>query len=268
MPALAAAPALTSAQLAAYHRDGYYIARGLFSPAEVFELTDHYMRLHATRQLKNYTHTSWEEAGGDILKVYTRVMHPHRWDTLALKWLLDERVADVLRALLDEDPIATQSMFYYKPPGAKGQAFHQDNFYLRVRPKSCIAAWTALDRSDLENGGLQVCPGTHTMEVACPEEANADESFSTHLVRPPEGHTPVPVILEPGDVLFFNGSVVHGSTPNRSATRWRRSYICHYAPESCHEMSKWYFPLLDMQGREVVRGETADGGPCGTEFKK
>jgi ectoine hydroxylase-related dioxygenase (phytanoyl-CoA dioxygenase family) len=33
--------------------------------------------------------------------------------------------------------------------------------------------------------------------------------------------------MEPGDVLFFNGQVIHGSLPNRSSTRFRRALIAH-----------------------------------------
>ena len=29
----------------------------------------------------------------------------------------------------------------------------------------------------------------------------------------------VPVNLDPGDVLFFNGNIIHGSGPNRSTTQ-------------------------------------------------
>lgn len=262
------APAVTQEELAAYNRDGFLIKKSLFSKEEVKYIIDYFMDLHARKAIPGYTfYNTPEEAGNDPLKLYPRIMHPHRWDKPSLGWLLDKRAADVLRALLGEEPVATQSMMYFKPPGAKGQAFHQDNFYLKVRPKSCIAFWLALDPTDPDNGGLQVCPGTHTMEVACPERANLEISFSTELVRPPEGCNPVPAILGAGDALFFNGSVVHGSTPNMSKDRWRRSWICHYAPESMHEMAHWYFPLLDMQGNEVKYHGAEGGGPCGTEAK-
>jgi ectoine hydroxylase-related dioxygenase (phytanoyl-CoA dioxygenase family) len=260
----ATATAVTPEQVAFFHREGYLIVRGLFSADEAQALAQHYMDMHARRAIPHYQFVSMEEAKGDILKVFSRIMQPHRFDEVSKKHLLDPRVANALRALLDEEPVAAQSMLYFKPPGARGQAFHQDNFYLRVRPKNCIAAWVALDRTDPENGGLQVCPGTHTMEVACPQKADLADSFTTELVPPPEGTTPVPVILEPGDTLFFNGSVVHGSTPNTSKDRWRRSFICHYAPESMHEISAGYQPILDMSG-EVVKYENAQGGgPCGT----
>ncbi|MCK6470457.1 MAG: phytanoyl-CoA dioxygenase family protein [Planctomycetes bacterium] len=257
---------LSEQEVAAFHRDGYHIARRLFSRAEIDAFLDHFMTMHARGEIKNYPVYDPTEAARDPLKKFPRVMHPHRWDERSVQWLLDARVADVLRQLLGEEPVAAQSMFYFKPPGARGQAFHQDNYYLRVRPKSCIAAWTALDRSDPENGGLQVCPGTHTMKVVCPERSDESLSFAKELVRPPEGCTPVPAILDPGDVLFFNGSVVHGSTPNASKDRFRRSYICHYAPESLSEIWRGYKPLLAMDGNVVDRNDATGGGPCGNEW--
>jgi len=260
-------PLVSEEDVAFFHREGYFIARNLLSKEECDTLIHHYSDLHARKAIPGYQFMSLEEAGGDILKVYSRIMHPHRFDALGLKYLLDARVHEILRALLSEEPVATQSMYYFKPPGAKGQAFHQDNYYLRVRPKTCIASWIALDPTDPENGGLQVCPRTHNFEVQCPKTADLGVSFSNDLVAPPEGTTPIPVILAPGDTLFFNGSVVHGSTPNESKDRWRRSYICHYAPASCHEISEWYFPLLNFDGQVVERSKASGGGPCGTEAK-
>jgi phytanoyl-CoA hydroxylase len=75
----------------------------------------------------------------------------------------------------------------------------------------------------------------------------------------------MPLDLQPGDCLFFNGSMIHGSYPNSSPTQFRRSFICHYVPASAKEMSHYYFPLHDMHGNPVEREATTDGGPCGTE---
>jgi ectoine hydroxylase-related dioxygenase (phytanoyl-CoA dioxygenase family) len=74
-----------------------------------------------------------------------------------------------------------------------------------------------------------------------------------------------PVDLAPGDVLFFNGSLVHGSQPNTSKDRFRRSFICHYIGRSSERMSLWYRPILTMQGEVVEIEENIGGGPCGTE---
>jgi phytanoyl-CoA hydroxylase len=60
------------------------------------------------------------------------------------------------------------------------------------------------------------------------EQADTDVSFTaTHSVMP-EYLECVPIRMEPGDVLYFGGMTIHGSPPNRSANRFRRSFICHY----------------------------------------
>jgi ectoine hydroxylase-related dioxygenase (phytanoyl-CoA dioxygenase family) len=154
-------------------------------------------------------------------------------------------------------------MFYFKPPGARGQDLHQDNFYLRVRPGTCIAAWLAVDPSDRENGGLVVVPGSHETEIVCPEKADPDRFFTSEHVPVPEGMRETPVDMDAGDMLFFHGSLIHGSYPNKSHDRFRRAFICHYLPARSTEVSHWYRPLLGFDGDEVFVPGAVGGGACG-----
>ena len=157
-------------------------------------------------------------------------------------------------------------MYYYKPPGSRGQALHQDNFYLKVEPGTCLAAWTAIDPVDQENGGLLVVPKTQHHEIVCPQTADARESFTTHFVPPPEGMQPIPVVMDPGDTLFFNGNLIHGSYRNRTKDRFRRSFICHYANASALRISRFYFPLYRADGTIAELEDNPGGGPCGEAF--
>jgi phytanoyl-CoA hydroxylase len=75
--------------------------------------------------------------GDDPLKRYPRMLHP--------------QVFAVLTDLYGEEPLAAQSMFYFKPPQSRGQVLHQDNYYLKVETGTCIAAWTAIDVADPDN---------------------------------------------------------------------------------------------------------------------
>jgi len=250
-----------------FAQDGFTVARGLFGQAEVDGLCAEFAVLHAAGPVPGHFEPRVNGTAGpaDPLDAYPRFMHPHRVNALALRLLLDPRLRDILELLLGEEVLAAQSMFYFKPPGARGQALHQDNFYLRVEPGTCVAAWLACDVIDRENGGLEVVPGTHRMDVFCPEEADRELSFAREYVPPPPGLTPVPVDMEPGDVLFFNGSLVHGSGPNRSTDRFRRSYIGHYVGRSAERIGRFY-PTLTMSGERVGLLESEGAGPCGTEF--
>ncbi len=257
---------LSVEQLRAFEDDGYLVVRGLFLPDEVRELIDTFMSMHAGGSIPGcFELKPGAETSSDPLKRFPRLMHPHRVNDVARRYLLDPRLGDILADLFGEEPLAAQSMLYFKPAGARGQALHQDNFYLKVEPGTCIAAWVALDPADRENGGLEVVPGTHRMDLFCPEEADLGTSFTREYVPPPPGLSAVGVDLAPGDVLFFNGSLVHGSGPNRSSDRFRRSFICHYIGRSAERMSSWYRPILTMSGEEVILDSNTGGGPCGVE---
>lgn len=247
----------------AYRRDGFYVARKLFGESDVTAIRDRFDEIGNGPAIPGYWVPDKTDGVADPLQRYPRVMMPHRFDALSKRYLLDRRIHDILAELLDDEPVAAQSMFYFKPPGARGQAMHQDNFYLKVKPATCIAAWVAIDFARPENGGMYVVPGTHDMEIVCPEEADSMESWTTHLVRTPKGKKAVPAEMEPGDCLFFNGSVIHGSGPNRHPTSWRRSFICHYIPAGSSHIAKHYHPLLDFAGNTVECAASDDGGPCG-----
>jgi len=249
-----------------FARDGYVVVPGLFSPAEVEEIREVFTKMHADGVPGHYeprTVRDGVEDPNDPLYQYPRVMMPHRFNARAKHYMLHPGVTRVLKELFQAEPVATQSMFYFKPPGARGQALHQDQFYLLVEPGTCIAAWTAIDDCDAENGGMMVVPKTHDAPIVCPDLANRGESYTTHFVPVPKGHKPQLAKMKAGDTLFFNGSVIHGSGPNRSKTRFRRSFICHYASGNLRRISGAYHPLTRMDGTEYEVEIQTSGGPCG-----
>src|SRR4029079_4598317 len=151
----------------------------------------------------------------DILDEWPRVMHPHRRNDRARHYMVHPKVRACLKTFFGAEPLSAQSMFYFKPPRARAQALHQDNFYLLVQPGSCVAAWTAIDDCDAENGAMMVVSETQDEAIACPGEANEKVSFTTQFVPVPKGKKANLVNMKAGDTLFFNGAVIHGSGPNR-----------------------------------------------------
>jgi len=225
-----------------FEREGYAIVRGLFSPEEVEEIREVFRKLHAEGVTGFYqpgAPADGVQDSQDPLYRYPRVMHPHRFNQRARDYMLHPKVRARLEALFGTEPVATQSMFYFKPPGSRGQAMHQDQFYLLVEPGTCMAAWTAIDDCDAENGGMMVVPQTHHSDVVCqPAQADRTKSFTTHFVPVPKDKRPVLPEMKAGDTLFFNGSVIHGSGSNRSKDRFRRAFICHYASDDLQKISR------------------------------
>ena len=248
----------------AYAQHGVVHVRSLLDEAEVAEIRETFMeQVERDRSIGYDDHVPDD----DVLARYPRFVHPHRHPDLpvgrlARRWMLAprivERVAEMIGPLL-----AAQSMFYFKPPTARGQALHQDNLFLQAHPETCIAAWIAVDDCDAANGGLQVVPGSHRFELVCPGEADSAESFTTVAITLPDGMTAVQTEMRAGDVLFFHGSTAHGSGPNRTADRFRRSLIFHYVPQASAEIARFYNPLLTPNGAEVTVAESESGGACG-----
>jgi ectoine hydroxylase-related dioxygenase (phytanoyl-CoA dioxygenase family) len=248
----------------AYERLGAVHVRGLLAESEVTEIRETFMeQVERDRSIGHDDHVP----DNDVLARFPRFVHPHRHTDLPVgrlsrRWMLEPRIVERVAEMIGP-PLAAQSMFYFKPPAARGQALHQDNLFLQAHPETCIAAWIAVDDCDGDNGGLQVVPGSHRYDLVCPGEADTEESFTNAAITLPDGMAAVQTDMRAGDVLFFHGSTAHGSGPNRTTDRFRRSLIFHYVPRTSTEIARFYHPLLTPDGAEVTVAEAAAGGACG-----
>lgn len=244
-----------------FEREGWAVAPGLFDSSEVEAWLAHVMEIR--RQPRQGDDGVFDPESAEPLLRYPRIVQPHRWDTVSLDFMLHPKLGAALGEMLGEPPLAVQTMIYFKPPGARGQALHQDQFYLNVRPDTCVAAWLALDDCDEENGCMSVVPGSQHLPVLCTVPADTSVSFTDVTVPLPAGVQPIPVVMKAGDVLFFNGSLIHGSGPNRSESRFRRSYIGHYAPARSTAISRFYHEAWTFDRQRIDLELSEGGGQCG-----
>ena len=104
-----------------FDEHGYLVARGLFGAEETAFLRDHFTRLREAGRYPGDV-VGVEPSSDDPLTRYPRMIHMHRWDAVALDWLIEPRLAQALTDLLGGiEPFAVQTMLYFKPPGARGQ---------------------------------------------------------------------------------------------------------------------------------------------------
>ena len=208
-----------------FEEHGYFVARGIFNAGEVREMTDHYMSLRSEGPKPG-------DMGGDPrketdpLNKYPRMINMHKWDPKSDLWQKDPRLTKLAGHLIGDDVVLSQTMLYFKPPGARGQAFHQDNQYIRKSP--IIAAWAALDDCDEANGQMVMLPGSNKLGILPVQPANQEISFTNGQSLIPEGSREAGIGMKAGDVLFFGGFTIHGSYPNKTADRFRRCFITHY----------------------------------------
>lgn len=252
------------AQKQQFQDDGYCVVPALFTEAEIVEIEAFFEEFKRNGMNVYDGGLRYEET--DFTKNQLRAMHPHRYSKKAQDWFLNPRVGEVLAELLGRPALGAQTMYYFKPPGGKGQGMHQDNFYLLSKPATCIAAWTAIDGADLDNGCLWVVPGSHRGTILCPEEGGEKwmSYGDTHITKFPREQKPVAVPVPRGSTMFFSGNLIHGSGPNRTKDRYRRTFIGHYIDEASEQVATFYHPVLNMAG-EVVSNLAlpVGGGPCG-----
>jgi phytanoyl-CoA hydroxylase len=223
--------------VARYVDDGFLVVPGLVSRAEVERSRDDALRFargeYPVANLPDLPESAGdEERLGAILAVH----FPHWVSEVALDLVRHPGVVSVLSRITgahlahwDGRVKCMQSMLFLKPPGLQGQAWHQDERYIPTRDRSLVGAWIALDDANVDNGCLWVLPGSHrsgviwpTREHGRPDEFDvSDEAYGFDA----QGAVPVPVAA--GDVVFFNGYLLHRSLRNRSDQK-RRALVNHY----------------------------------------
>ncbi|MCC7263940.1 MAG: phytanoyl-CoA dioxygenase family protein [Candidatus Latescibacteria bacterium] len=237
------------AEYVQYQSQGFAVVPGLVSAGEVESLIQHGMDLlHGKVPVPGVESPPPGVTEAELIKRFTRVHMLHRHDGPSERFLLHPRILDVLETLIGPDVLSLQTMLFYNAPGMGGQGWHQDAYYITTYPETLIGAWLALDRADEENGCLWVVPGSHHEPIypdagrgslihaegafadlqIVEQTSNLDDEVNTLSRVVAKYPPPIPVVVEPGDVVFFHSHLLHRSHPNRSTGRWRRAFVSHY----------------------------------------
>ncbi len=227
---------------AAFAEQGFVVARGLVERGLIGQMREHYMAMRAEGPKPGDMGGDPAQAA-DPLNRFPRMINMHGWDQRSAAWSAHEGITAAAGACIGQAAELCQTMLYFKPPGARGQAPHQDQQYITREP--LVGAWTALDRSDRANGCMMVVPGSHRQGLQRVVAADLANSFTGGGTVMPVGAREVAVEMDEGDVLFFGGKTIHGSYANATVDRFRRCFICHYvgadaasfAPERGYHMS-------------------------------
>ena len=205
---------------------GYYLEKNLFHKGETKEIKEHFMKCRVEGPKPGDVGGDEHKGSNDPLNKYPRFINMHKWDKIAANLINDKRLFENAKLLINDEIILYQTMLYFKPPGARGQGLHQDHQYIREYP--LIGVWLALDDSDKENGQMMVIPKSNKLGLQEVEETDMTKSFTTGQSVIPKNSNIIGIDMKCGDVLFFDGFLIHGSYLNTSKTRFRRAFITHY----------------------------------------
>jgi len=201
-----------------YEQNGYYVARGVFSPDEIRALETDFDRIVA-RLTSGHEDVNARWQGPEMEKLgaaETVVLHTHNVQQFSAAWLramLHKGFLDVAEAILGPDIILHHSKLFQKP-AEKGAPFpmHQDWTYFPTVKDTMMAGIIHVSDATDEMGCFRVFPGTHKLGRIT---GTSGQTRSEMLEKYPiEDATPLNA--QPGDVVFFHYFLLHGSLPNRS----------------------------------------------------
>jgi phytanoyl-CoA hydroxylase len=240
------AGSLTAEQTEAYWRDGWVVARGLFSADEIAPW------LARTRALASgeAEPPAPMQLVRDVMvakKAFTPPTPEHAIckinffenDPAFMGYARHPALLDCVESLLGPEILFVNSMVITKPPGVDGRhPLHQDLLYFGFRPgDAVVGTWTALEPVTRANGCLAVLPGSHRgelLEHGVPDWDYVNFGFfgATGVGAAAER---VHVEMAPGDTLLFHSLLLHGSGQNRT-DGFRRAISAHYARAGCEDL--------------------------------
>lgn len=258
-----------------FRRNGFLVVRNLVSPTEIAELRQHTDDLMQGRLPEQRTQMTARDVTKDgavtvqgleappanlspteKAQHFLRIHMLHRKLELHERYMLHPRVLDVLEVIIGPDVLAMQTMLFLKPPGKPGQGWHQDSYYIPTHPDTLCGAWIAIDPADELNGAMWMAKGSGIEPIypPCPEvsygfgdklisdityvKGVSDPNDSANmLARVADRYDQVLVPANPGDVVFFNGHVLHRSKKNFTDDRFRRSFVSHYC--NARSFTQW-----------------------------
>jgi hypothetical protein len=220
---------LTETEVAAYHKDGYYIARGFFDREEIDLL--HW----AAKEDHELDKRSFGRADGEGGVVRLSLWN-HPGDGIYGMFARCERMVRSAEKLLQDEVYHYHSKMILKDARVGGAwTWHQDYGYWYqngVLLPNLTSVSIAVDPATKENGCLQVIKGSHHCgrieHILTGEQAGADRERVEEILKR------MPLVyceMDPGDAIFFHSNLLHRSDQNRSENpRW--SMICCYNAKS------------------------------------
>ena len=242
---------LTPAQKTFYQENGYLVLESVFSQEECQRFVTHMEDLHTGRkQLEGFFQQD---------KYGARTFNQHLYDPFVLNLLIHPRLHKPLADCFGGEPEGIQTMHFYE---GSEHPLHQDQYYL----PDCMSAWMAMVRVDENNGPLIVQPGSNRGKLITksdvsmtllPEETYELQQHNRYFpavkqVFRGNGTDAVQVMVNAGDVILFNGKLIHGGAQILKPGTRRHALACHYIPYACENWERDW-PRFSFDGSRRVR---------------
>jgi ectoine hydroxylase-related dioxygenase (phytanoyl-CoA dioxygenase family) len=248
--------------IARFRQDGFLIVERFLSEERVAVLRESFPKLFAGKFDTGVYPDEWYWREGMSLPDVTRHM-ANAWkaDLTIAKLALSAdlgRAASVLAgwsgARLGQDTI------WWKVPKTKPIAHHQDSSFMDfLNPSVTVTCWVTLDDTQSDAGTLEYAPGSHLWPLtSLPESFHGQGDYRAQMKAAAQAAgmvAPEPFSIEvlAGSCVFHAGEIWHGSGPNTTGDRMRRSVGVHLIPEDAQ--------FSDRPGGYIYRRYQRTGDP-------
>ena len=202
-----------------FKEKGFCVKNSVFTADALYALTSDFDRIvFQLQESGENINARWDsELTEDIEQSDTQVIHTHNVQSYSAEMMamIQSKIfLDNVEKLIGPDIILHHSKLFLKPPG-NGSAFplHQDWSYFPTEKNSMIAAVIHLSESDEEMGCMRIVPGSHKLGTI---EKTDGHSFVKGVHDRYQLEDAEPIIVGPGDVVFFHCCSLHGSLQNVS----------------------------------------------------
>ena len=233
-----------------FQENGYVVLKSIFSHEECQSFIEYMEDLSAGRkQLPGFFQQD---------KYGYRTFNQHLYDPLVMNFLIDSRLHQPLADCFGDEPEAIQTMHFYE---GSEHPLHQDQYYL----PDCMSAWIAMVDVNENNGPLVVQPGSHKGRLLTksdvpmtfqPGETYEQQQMNRYFPKVKEvfvenGNTETQVIVKQGDVVLFDGKLIHGGAPVLKPGTRRHALACHYIP---YHSENWErdWPRISFDGSRRI----------------
>lgn len=217
---------LTQQQIDRFHTDGFLILRGVFGGSELSELQAAARRVQEEGTAGKGEHHLYRDVPGKG-KVYFRSEKMWDRDPIFRAVTVKPALLESIGQCVGHPFLPINDSFVCKLPGGNVPIeWHQDppyGNYLETYDEPNFDVDIYLDHSTKENGCVWGIPAHHLVGHVELSRFTQEELFTKFGA--------VPMLMEPGDVLFHSLSAPHGSIGNTTQSI-RRIFYVHYMSQN------------------------------------
>lgn len=209
---------LSEEQVRQYHEDGFCFPVDVMTPEQALDFR---ARIETV-----------EREHPEALAATTR-NNAHITFTCLDEIVHHQAILDAVEDLIGPDILCQGTVMFTKEANTSAfVSWHQDLTYVNLQPHDGVTAWLALSPATVENGCMQMIPGSHRQGIQTHSDTFGEDNILTRgqNIDDIDASKAVNICLQPGQMSLHHGRTIHSSGPNNSADRRMGVAIQQYIP--------------------------------------